>query len=43
MFNFCDFLNLFNYNENMVNLYKADNINIDEIELRKLIILYSNS
>jgi len=42
MFNFCDFLNLFNYYENIVNFYKVNNIDMEELELRKILILYSN-
>ena len=40
IFNMWNILNLFNYQENIVNFYKNNSIDIDEFELRKYIILY---
>jgi len=34
-------LNLFNYQENIFNLYKTMDMDIDDIYLRKMIVLYT--
>ena len=33
-------INLFNYSDNIVNFYKKNNIDIEELELRRMISLY---